>query len=49
VPDTPYPPIRKYECQLKRIADPHIAALLKRGIEDEREHVKLWEEVLAKG
>jgi len=41
--------IRKYECQLKRIADPHIAALLKRVIEDEREHVKMWEEVLAKG
>ena len=38
--------IRKYECQLGCIADPHIAALLRRVIEDEREHVKLWEEVL---
>ena len=41
--------IRKYGCQLERIADPHIAALLRRVIEDEREHVKLWEEVLGKG
>ena len=40
--------IRKYECQLERIADPHLAALLRRVIEDEREHVKLWEEVLGK-
>jgi len=40
--------IRKYECQLERIADPHIAALLRRVMEDEQEHVKLWEEVLGK-
>ena len=40
--------IRKYECQLERIADPHIAALLQRVTEDEREHVHLWEEVLGK-
>ncbi|MDR2686242.1 MAG: manganese catalase family protein, partial [Oscillospiraceae bacterium] len=31
-----YAAIRKYECQLERIADPHIAALLRRVIEDER-------------
>jgi len=43
-----YAAIHKYECQLERIADPHISALLRRVIEDEREHVKLWEEVLAK-
>jgi len=40
--------IRLYECQLERIADPHIAALLQRVAEDEREHAKLWEEVLGR-
>jgi len=40
--------IRLYECQIARIADPYITAVLQRVIEDEREHVKLWEEVLNK-
>ena len=40
--------IRKYERQLACIADPGLAALLERVLEDEREHVKLWEEVLEK-
>jgi len=40
--------VRKYECQAKCIADPDLAALLRRVIEDEKEHVELWEEVLGK-
>ena len=40
--------IRKYERQLKCIADPGLAALLRRVTEDEKEHVELWKEVLGK-
>ena len=38
--------VRKYECQLGCIADPQLAALLERVIEDEREHIALWEEIV---
>ena len=40
--------IRKYTAQINCISDPDVAAVLQRIIEDEQEHVKTWEEELAK-
>ena len=40
--------IKKYTAQLGCIQDAKVAAVLKRVIEDEREHVKTWEEEIAK-